>query len=364
MYFISFIVDSDKRPGLCSLFLLITKTIHKTERLVFFGRMMASLEIPYQLIEKEEELDDVIAAIKKESLISMDCEGVKLSRNGSLTVLSIGTPSKTYLFDVMKIGEAVFGKDLKEILVSTSIVKLVFDCRRDADALWHLFKVKLANVMDIQLMQILYERTHPDEKSTSQKDMEAHHRAYKDKSPMKRALFDWPRIRSLVNCIEWYLKDSSLLAVKKKVSLTTTGTDQEMWGKRPLTEDMQRYASLDVQCLFVLYEKLKAGLTSTEVATARKGSERYLVIFRDQEENVTNPYENYSLLPMYILTDPPTSSSQRQCPICKRHHLPFVEFQQGMCRLCQIKKYAHDDFVRRKGEPTVRKYQRSRYTPY
>ena len=39
---------------------------------------------------------------------------------------------------------------LRELLESTRVLKLVFDCRGDSDALYHQRSVKLRNVYDVQ----------------------------------------------------------------------------------------------------------------------------------------------------------------------------------------------------------------------
>ena len=47
---------------------------------------------------------------------------------------------------------------LQSILESTTQEKLMFDCRGQSDALWHQFQVKLAGVLGLQLLEVLYRR--------------------------------------------------------------------------------------------------------------------------------------------------------------------------------------------------------------
>jgi len=63
------------------------------------------------------------------------------------------------LIDVLSLGKRAFimvsnnGKSLKSILENADIPKCTWDVRNDADALWALYHVGLANVTDIQLLE-------------------------------------------------------------------------------------------------------------------------------------------------------------------------------------------------------------------
>uniref|UniRef100_A0A7M5UW67 3'-5' exonuclease domain-containing protein n=1 Tax=Clytia hemisphaerica TaxID=252671 RepID=A0A7M5UW67_9CNID len=60
-----------------------------------------------------------------------------------------------FLIDVLVLGNNAFAYGLKEILESTEVVKLMFDCRRDSDTLWQEFGVRLTNVLDMQLFEYM-----------------------------------------------------------------------------------------------------------------------------------------------------------------------------------------------------------------
>lgn len=306
---------------------------------------------PIQLVDQHGQVKDAIAAIKREELIAVDCEGVNLGRDGTLTLVTIGTRTNTFLFDVLKLGARVFDRGLREVLKDTKILKLLFDCRGDSDALWHLYKVRLTNVMDIQLMQVLYERRHPDEKPQAQKDHEKKFAQYGEKFKKQKDLNEWPMIRGLAQCIDWYLEDASILATKRGCSLSHAdgSTDREMWGKRPITNDMQLYAAVDVYVLFPLYEKFERGVTEDDLGKVRRGSERYLGFYRDHEVMPPNPYECHSLLHMYILEDPPASRKKKRCSACG-FSLPRADINRdtGLCKLCRLKKFKMESAKKRK----------------
>ena len=60
-------------------------------------------------------------------------------------------PAPVLLVDVSVMGARAFEEGrLRELLESTRVLKLVFDCRGDSDALYHQHSVKLRNVYDVQ----------------------------------------------------------------------------------------------------------------------------------------------------------------------------------------------------------------------
>ena len=109
-------------------------------------------------MDSDAEIEPALAQLRERSatapFLAVDCEGQTLSRRGKLSVVSVATESHTYLFDIKTLGAKVFDRGLRELLEDTSREKLMFDCRQDSDCLWHLFKVKLANVLDLQLLQV------------------------------------------------------------------------------------------------------------------------------------------------------------------------------------------------------------------
>jgi len=116
----------------------------------------------YILVDDEPSLEEAIfelkEKVKRNSLLAVDCEGVSLSRKGALTIITVATEKKVYIFDVLKLGKAVLRNGLGEILEKKSREKLMFDCRGDSDAFWHQFSVKLSGVLDLQLLEVTYRR--------------------------------------------------------------------------------------------------------------------------------------------------------------------------------------------------------------
>ncbi|EFX06436.1 hypothetical protein CMQ_6757 [Grosmannia clavigera kw1407] len=97
----------------------------------------------------------------------IDLEGVYLFREGTVSILQVYVLplGRAYLLDVHTLKDAAFltpgtnGRTLKDLLESSAIPKVFFDVRNDSDALFFHFKINLAGVQDLQLME-LASRTH------------------------------------------------------------------------------------------------------------------------------------------------------------------------------------------------------------
>ncbi|XP_063447946.1 piRNA biogenesis protein EXD1-like [Mytilus trossulus] len=158
------------------------------------------------------ELND---KIKDDNTIALDCEGVDLSRFGCVTMFNVGTKDMVYLIDVLKIGDSVFDDGLRSILENNTIEKLMFDCRENADALFHLHKVNLDGVLDVQLFELS-------------------NRIYRN---------GYTILGSLEKCLQKFLSDDTLLRLKKQGRETMLNTTN-IWKDRPLSESMLKYAAV------------------------------------------------------------------------------------------------------------------------
>ncbi|KAI4711449.1 hypothetical protein J4E89_004014 [Alternaria sp. Ai002NY15] len=146
---------------------------------------------PVVFISTPEELSLVLATLDDLPVsppsLYIDLEGAKLSRNGSIALLTLYVlPKETvYLIDIHTLGARAFstpataatasvtaaldttpsttnptedaGKSsttLKSILESTAIPKVFFDVRNDSDALFSHYAISLSCIHDIQLMEL------------------------------------------------------------------------------------------------------------------------------------------------------------------------------------------------------------------
>ena len=186
---------------------------------------------------------------------------------GTLDVLSITSrDGPVYLIDVKALGKRAFEGALRELLESKSITKLVFDSRNDADALWHIYGVKLQGVVDVQLLHTLHTA-----------DANAPSRAsFNDKFKYNASTVR--HLTGLKSCIDLYLGKShqELTKIKESVGKEMT-RDKDVWGERPLRTDLQKYCAIDTTLLFPLYDILKEG---KDMGSLREASERYADCFR------------------------------------------------------------------------------------
>ena len=112
----------------------------------------------YEIVEEDSQIELALEKLRERNeaspFLGVDCEGESLSRTGELVILSVATEHQTYLFNINKLGAGVFDKGLRDLLEDPKREKLMFDCRQDSDCLWHQFKVKLTNVLDLQLLEV------------------------------------------------------------------------------------------------------------------------------------------------------------------------------------------------------------------
>lgn len=120
---------------------------------------MSSLTSTTQLISTPSALEAFLSLITPSSSFYLDLEGKDLSREGTLTLITVLLhPQNTvYIIDVLTLGASSFTTGtptLKTVLEDATIPKYVWDCRNDADALKAHFDVGLAGVLDIQLLEV------------------------------------------------------------------------------------------------------------------------------------------------------------------------------------------------------------------
>jgi len=88
--------------------------------------------------------------------IALDLEGHNLCRHGDIYTIQVFIPSLhiAFIFDCRKLIKSDVVDCFKKIFPSNDIKKYMFDCRSDADALYHQYGLILNNVIDIQLYEI------------------------------------------------------------------------------------------------------------------------------------------------------------------------------------------------------------------
>lgn len=191
----------------------------------------------------DEVTEELIDAFEGVGVVGLDTEGVDLSRLGSITIVQISTPTRCFLLDVLgKSNENALVCWLRELLENPSIVKIVHDCRMDADALAFHLGIHLARVHDTQC----WHEAITGEPERNLNDTLRHYRLQPNTH-----------------------RDGSVYERKPS-----------FWATRPLTPQMIKWASGDVELMFELYQEQLDQSTRSVSLKAAKASDRALDLVR------------------------------------------------------------------------------------
>jgi hypothetical protein len=196
-----------------------------------------------------------IGVLSQESVISVDCEGVALSRTGQLCLIQVSTAVHpvtrlfhVFLFDVVALGTAAFTTGLGPLLSKSKPTKLFYDVRRDSESLFHQYGITLAGVCDIQLLEIARRRIN------------------------NRSVNYLPGLASLL-AHRFTDMDVDLQRIKNSMS----GKYQEepdLWLKRPLSKEQTIYAAIDVVLLHVLLEQITSPPRAIKKSDKKKDADQ------------------------------------------------------------------------------------------
>ncbi|CAM6094567.1 unnamed protein product [Calypogeia fissa] len=161
--------------------------------------------------------------------VGFDCEGVNLARHGRLCIMQLAFEDAVYLVDAVEGGNTLMHA-CKPALESTSITKVVHDCKRDSEALYFQYGIKLHSVFDTQIAYTLIEEQQG-----------------KSWAPDNYISF----VGLLAHegyCGVVYDEKEEVRSLLKK--------DPHFWTHRPWTEMMTRVAADDVRFLLCIHEKM------------------------------------------------------------------------------------------------------------
>jgi len=176
------------------------------------------------------------------SKLALDLEGVKLSRNGRVSIVQIfaDTSNTIWLIDVTTLGRVGFdhkdshGQSLRAVFQNPNTKKLLFDVRNDADALWNIYGIDLANVYDLQLLDIASRRSR--------------------RIPIRI-------VNGLAKCIEHYVNPrkewKKVKEEGKALFSPVNGGSYAIFEQRPLDARILAYCAQDVALMFQLEAAMK-----------------------------------------------------------------------------------------------------------
>ncbi|XP_058192569.1 uncharacterized protein LOC131309891 isoform X1 [Rhododendron vialii] len=101
---------------------------------------------------------------KQHLVIGFDCEAVDLCRYGTLCIMQLAFQDAVYLVDVVQGGEELM-EACKPALESSYVTKVIHDCKRDSEALYFQYGIKLHNVVDTQIAYHLIEEQRRQKRS-------------------------------------------------------------------------------------------------------------------------------------------------------------------------------------------------------
>ncbi|KAJ7519000.1 hypothetical protein O6H91_20G018500 [Diphasiastrum complanatum] len=162
-------------------------------------------------------------------VVGFDCEGVDLARYGRLCIMQLAFENAVYLVDAVEGGDALM-QACKPALESSYVTKVIHDCKRDAEALYFQYGIKLSNVFDTQIAYSLIEEQ--EGKRWSHDD----HISFVDLLADERY------------CGVVYEEKEEVRSLLRK--------DPEFWAHRPLTEMMKRVAADDVRFLLRIHSNM------------------------------------------------------------------------------------------------------------
>lgn len=192
-------------------------------------------------------------------VIGFDCEGVDLCRYGTLCIMQIAFPDAIYLVDAIEGGDMLI-EACKPALESRYITKVIHDCKRDSEALYYQFGIKLHNVMDTQIAYTLIE------------EQDGRPKGPDDYISFVALLAD-PRY-----CGISYLEKEEVRILLRQ--------DPKFWKYRPLSDLMIRAAADDVRFLLYIYHKMMEKLNAQSLWNLAVRGELYCRCFCINDDNL------------------------------------------------------------------------------
>jgi exonuclease 3'-5' domain-containing protein 1 len=174
--------------------------------------------VPVTVIDHVSKLH-LCTALKNREVLGFDCEGVRLSRVGRLSIVQLSSEDDCFLFDVLNCTkDCEVTLFLKEILEDESIVKIVHDVKMDADACLHILGINITGIHDTQSWDSMFRNVIGAE-------------------------------TNLNNTLKFYGCKQNAERSKQVYK-----DNPSFWATRPLTRSMIKWASGDVRSLFELRE--------------------------------------------------------------------------------------------------------------
>ena len=192
---------------------------------------------PIQVVDTEAHMLRVTRELVSSGApIAVDFEGRDLCRAGKLDLMQVSNGTRTWLIDVTTLGETAFSAGARELLECETVLKVGYDGRADADALWHLHQTMLTNFYDVQIASCKRQ-----DATEGRRDRVVH--------GLGRAMDVFLRGDRARQAVSAVVKDAG-----RKLFAPELGGSYDVWAERPLSETLIEYAGNDVALLLEMRE--------------------------------------------------------------------------------------------------------------
>jgi len=197
-------------------------------------------------------IDQIIDLPTDPPSLYLDLEGIRLGREGSISLISIlATPQNAvYIVDIHQLQQSAFsttstkGESLRGMLESMNIPKVFFDIRNDSDALFSHYQIRVNGVIDLQLLELASRTYSRDFISGLAKCIQ------NDSIAFSTVKTNWLNIKE---------RGSQLFDPKK-------GGCYEVFNERPLKAELVQYCAYDLAMSSHLWEIYSIKLRKTDMA--------------------------------------------------------------------------------------------------
>ncbi|XP_047545799.1 piRNA biogenesis protein EXD1-like [Vanessa atalanta] len=165
LYEVKEVSEGEQNDGVCHYYDSEVRNIVKLQE----DNQQAYLKIPLKECEEiiktskkyiyinqvDHGFHEAINDLNQNNYIAVSTDGANMGRKCKMPFLVISTPQQIYIFDIQVLQYHAFEAGLKKILESENPKKIVHDCRKLSDCLYHKHNVKLNSVFDTQVGDLI-----------------------------------------------------------------------------------------------------------------------------------------------------------------------------------------------------------------
>ncbi|KAI0092673.1 hypothetical protein BDY19DRAFT_990374 [Irpex rosettiformis] len=291
-------------------------------------------------------VENARVALSTAKTIFMDCGGFNLGvRGGTLSILSLGViPLNTiqylhiYLIDVAHLS-LVDLQPIYDLLASSYATKVVWDGRMDYSALYHEYGVRMQNVVDLQLVDILSRESRDTPAEHLKRFNNYVHPELLRSTDGKKRYAKLHRLNSLVSAVREHKPIGHRQFEKVKAGRRPRNSTS------PLSEAYIKYSAVDIEMIAALFLNFISNMYIPLLAgfSFKEKSARYVAFWADRQPltTETNHYARNAFLPLEAVDDS-SGEQKHKCEKCKRFltkaSFPLLEFAlpdtQFSCAVC------------------------------